>query len=345
MLSAQDAAVIKGMLARGDKQHDIAAEFSANGARIAEIKNGEKFADVSPAPQSKLPLPKPPRFIDPNAPLEQQVEILVQLIHNPPENSRIITFTSALADWVLTNLNGANRKPKPARIKRYAEAMASDEWYLTGETIVFSRGRRGLMLDGQNRLEACRKSNKKFRTHVVFGIDDDVFAVINTAKARTPSDLFQKQGKPYPAVLAAAVRWLMNYAAEKPMQRLSYSNQELWSFYQKLDEALITKAVEEAHATSKVFPRGALAAHLYLFEQKHALSKKRFTDDVSHNRRGAGKLAKVLALKRKDNMGRVNDVWVNALLVLTWNAYRRGEQVTARTLKWDSAEKEYPGIA
>ena len=345
MLSAQDAAIVKGMLARGDKQHDIAAEFGENGARIAEIKKGEKFADVQAAPSSRLPPPKAPRFIDPNAPLQQQIEMLTELIRNPPENSRIITFTPALADWVLTTLNGANRKPKPARIKRYAEAMANDEWYLTGETIVFSRGRRGLMLDGQNRLEACRKSNKRFRTHVVFGIDDAVFAVINTAKARTPSDMFQKQGKPYPAVLAAAVRWLMNYVAEKPMQRLSYSNQELWAYYQKLDENLITKVVEEAHATSKVFPRGALAAHLYLFEQKHPATKRKLTDDLSHNRRGAGKLAKVFSDRRKNNMGRVNDIWVNALLVLTWNAYRKGETPTARTLKWDSAEKEYPEIA
>ena len=188
-------------------------------------------------------------------------------------------------------------------------------------------------------------TRRDWRAMVVFGINDDVFAVINTAKARTPSDMFQKQGVVSPAIVASAVRWLMIYASGKPMGRATYSNQELWAFFEKLDRILLDKVVEEAHATSKVFPRGALAAHLYLFEQKHAATKKKFIDDASHNRRGAGKLAKILFQQRKDNMGRVNDVWVNALLVLAWNAYRKGEQPTARILKWNAAEKEYPEIA
>ena len=42
-LTDRDAAVIKGMLIRGDRQHDIAAWFGVNSARIAEIAN-----DVAP---------------------------------------------------------------------------------------------------------------------------------------------------------------------------------------------------------------------------------------------------------------------------------------------------------
>lgn len=50
-----DAAIVKGMLARGDRQHDIAAWFGVNGGRIAEIASGQKFSDVSPAALSSLP--------------------------------------------------------------------------------------------------------------------------------------------------------------------------------------------------------------------------------------------------------------------------------------------------
>lgn len=45
-LSERDAAVVKGMLARGDRQHDIAAWFGVNGGRIAEIATGRKFRTV-----------------------------------------------------------------------------------------------------------------------------------------------------------------------------------------------------------------------------------------------------------------------------------------------------------
>jgi hypothetical protein len=62
MITAEDAAVIKGMLARGDKQQWIVAWFGGelNPARIVEIKKGKeaigkRFATVKPAPHEKLP--------------------------------------------------------------------------------------------------------------------------------------------------------------------------------------------------------------------------------------------------------------------------------------------------
>jgi len=54
-LSSADAALIKGMLSRGDRQHDIAAWFGVNGGRIAEIAVGTRFAEVEAASASVLP--------------------------------------------------------------------------------------------------------------------------------------------------------------------------------------------------------------------------------------------------------------------------------------------------
>ncbi|MEL7464873.1 MAG: hypothetical protein AAFN79_12440 [Pseudomonadota bacterium] len=58
-LDEDDAALVKGMLARGDRQHDIAAWFGVNGGRIGEISTGAKFSDVKPAKQNELPPPGP----------------------------------------------------------------------------------------------------------------------------------------------------------------------------------------------------------------------------------------------------------------------------------------------
>lgn len=58
-LSEADATVIKGMLARGDRQHDIAAWFGVNGGRIGEIATGQRFHQVSAAPADALPPPGP----------------------------------------------------------------------------------------------------------------------------------------------------------------------------------------------------------------------------------------------------------------------------------------------
>lgn len=54
-LSESDAAIVKGMLVRGDRQHDIAAWFGVNGGRIGEIATGHRFARVEPATRDELP--------------------------------------------------------------------------------------------------------------------------------------------------------------------------------------------------------------------------------------------------------------------------------------------------
>lgn len=58
-LTHADAAQIKGMLARGDRQHDIAAWFGVNGGRIGEVSTGATFWEVQLAPADQLPPPGP----------------------------------------------------------------------------------------------------------------------------------------------------------------------------------------------------------------------------------------------------------------------------------------------
>lgn len=58
-LDPSDAALVKGMLLRGDRQHDIASYFGVNAGRVAEIATGAKFYDVDPAAKRYLPPPGP----------------------------------------------------------------------------------------------------------------------------------------------------------------------------------------------------------------------------------------------------------------------------------------------
>jgi hypothetical protein len=56
-ITEDDAAVIKGMLARDDKQQWVVAWFGGdiNPGRLAEINTEQRFAHVDPAPRSRLP--------------------------------------------------------------------------------------------------------------------------------------------------------------------------------------------------------------------------------------------------------------------------------------------------
>ena len=349
MLTEQQAAVVKGMLARGDKQHDIAALFGENGGRIADIKTGVKFSHVKPMPLTMLPPPgidaPAKRYIDPNAPLEQQIAALLAMIKDPPENSRVIVFTPLLAEWILQRLNNNNRSRRPAKIRRFCAAMRQKEFLLTGDTVKFTRG--GLLLDGQNRLTACVQAGVPFKTHCVFGIDDRAFPVIDSNAVRTNPDTMKIAGIVDWRLAAQATRGLIIAASENPADRgKSIENPELLDYYRtEINESRFNWAKERAiQVPKRIIPHGTLLAHLYLFHSKDAKLAARFADDLANGVKAGAKILSRLELLRKQNAGRIHENLVKAFLILAWNAYRANETVTAATLKWSEA-KDYPGIA
>jgi len=58
-LTTAEVAIVKGMLARGDAQHHIAAYFGVNSARVNDIKQGLVGSHVSAALPADLPPPGP----------------------------------------------------------------------------------------------------------------------------------------------------------------------------------------------------------------------------------------------------------------------------------------------
>lgn len=55
-LTYRETQVVKGMLLRGDRQHDIAAYFGVNGGRIAEVAAGNcAYPNAEPMAGDKLP--------------------------------------------------------------------------------------------------------------------------------------------------------------------------------------------------------------------------------------------------------------------------------------------------
>jgi hypothetical protein len=58
-LSNRDAGMVLGMVARDDREHDIAAWFGVNQGRIAEVKQGSHGSIVA-APAHELPPKGPP---------------------------------------------------------------------------------------------------------------------------------------------------------------------------------------------------------------------------------------------------------------------------------------------
>lgn len=60
MLNHRETRIVKGMLLRGDRQHDIAAYFGVNAGRVAEVATGDcAYPNAQPMEEDKLPPPGP----------------------------------------------------------------------------------------------------------------------------------------------------------------------------------------------------------------------------------------------------------------------------------------------
>jgi hypothetical protein len=140
---------------------------------------------------------------------------------------------------------------KPAKIKKYAADLANGLWGLTGDTIKF--GTDGMLKDGQNRLSACLRVGKPMISHVVFGIDPQLFARMDIGKNRTGGDVFAIAGISYAGHVAATVRWLLILTGPDPSDRgAQFSNEDLLKAYrEQFDADKLERSIQSALAVRK----------------------------------------------------------------------------------------------
>lgn len=146
----------------------------------------------------------------PTAASQRQVTLrdIERYIAAPPETSVVLNIDADLARAILDKYNLENRGLKPHKIRPLIGDLQAGHWLLTGETIKFSDRR---LLDGQNRLTACAESGVPIRTHVVFGIPDEAFSIIDTGAPRTAGDVLVCAGHKNPNELSHAVRRLHSW--------------------------------------------------------------------------------------------------------------------------------------
>jgi hypothetical protein len=111
--------------------------------------------------------------------------------------------------------NDANRAVRNRVINAYARDMGHGAWFVTGETIKFSK--TGELLDGQHRLFAIIESNTAQRMLVVRGLEPETKGIIDTGAPRTAGDALKLvglgAGNPY--AVAAASRLLVLWRTDR----------------------------------------------------------------------------------------------------------------------------------
>ena len=105
--------------------------------------------------------------------------------------------------------NTKNRPLNKRHELRLRDIMARGEWYLNGETIIFSA--EGVLLNGQHRLHAIINSGVTVDVLVVLGIDAEAFRTLDGGRSRTTGDVLAMDNERNSNAVAGAIAALVAF--------------------------------------------------------------------------------------------------------------------------------------
>lgn len=114
----------------------------------------------------------------------------------------------------LLECNTRNRRASDLAVSLYARDMVANNFHLSGSSICVSD--TGVLLDGQQRLMACVKSEKPFWTILVEDLPEEAILTIDSGKKRTYGDRLKINGYENYNGLAASVKMLALLADKNP---------------------------------------------------------------------------------------------------------------------------------
>ena len=109
----------------------------------------------------------------------------------------------------LLSKNTKNRSAKKSNVTFLAKQMSEGKWRNNGETLKFSKTNK--LLDGQHRLLAVIECGVAQSFTIVKGLDDDVFATIDSGKRRDAADNLAIAGYSYGPALAAIIKQVIKF--------------------------------------------------------------------------------------------------------------------------------------
>jgi hypothetical protein len=259
---------------------------------------------------------------------------------------KTVTITPAMAkEFLKSNTN--NRSLKEKRIRNYAKDMLEDKWICdTGETIKFLSN--GLLADGQNRLHAIIKANIPVKMQVAFGLDEQVFKVIDTGCSRNAIDIFRFDKIKYysiaPSVIVAHNNLLMGGIAANYVH--NNSNQNILDLYFERKDFYdnVLKKIDRWYlAFNKVLNPSTIGGFYAFFFDINPIDANEFFEqlttgnDIKHN---AIRLLRNKLFENKLSTTKITASHKHCLIIKTWNYYRKNHQI--KFLRFDSKVEEIP---
>jgi hypothetical protein len=121
----------------------------------------------------------------------------------------MVEFTPDVCGTILENHNANNRPVTDRQVKFLSHVLTSDQWMLTGETIIFSDQQQ--CLNGQQRCMACKETGIPFKSLVAVGVTPEAFKVMDQHRKRSLGQVLTIEGHTSTNVLAGALNWVASF--------------------------------------------------------------------------------------------------------------------------------------
>lgn len=198
------------------------------------------------------------------------------------KNCEIERITPAQAEVIL-NGNQGNRPLRDARVEELTRSIVEGRWRLTNDALAMtgqSHEKPGRLLNGQHRLFACIEAKKPIEILVLYGIDEDSYAVMDTGAKRSASDLLPQ---PHQTVRRAVTQAVFCYSREAISctgYGLVPGNDEIVAAYEAHPQIGLTVDAH-IHGVKKIVraPSGVLAGFALAMEDSPDLAQQ-FIDRV-----------------------------------------------------------------
>jgi hypothetical protein len=260
-----------------------------------------------------------------------------------------VLITPIIANEYL-KANTANRRINTPTLMRYVNEMLNGKWKTdTGEMIKISK--TGVVLDGQHRLLSIVKSGVSLYFHIITGLDDKVFDVLDTGKNRNACDIFYidgiKNANKIPSMIQLYEAIKNGQIDSQSIQKNSkHSNSSLLDLYYKKPifwDEVASKSNSWYKSFAKILAPSTIGGFYALFYDISPYQAELFFDqlctglNLTNNSIG---LLRVKLMQDKMSNTKMTTVYKNALIIKNWNNFRRNKEV--KLVKFDPQVELFP---
>jgi hypothetical protein len=262
----------------------------------------------------------------------------------PSATVELIDVTPELArEWLGFNVH--NRRLRSRMVNTFASDMRAGDWQFNGETIKFAKD--GTLLDGQHRLAAIAESGATVKVLVIRNLPRTAQDTVDGGARRQFADVLQLRGERSALALAALVRkvTLWEAGARRRGDYVPTNAQMLQTLDKHPDlRDIALGALRISHGCG--LPGSVIGLGMWLFGQIDVSDSEAFFErlyDGQNLARGHPVYELRKATDQRSIRGERSTIFLTAIMIKAWNAYRDGDKVWYLRFRSGGANPEtYP---